>query len=231
MLFDKLKHLEKLRRKALKDPQLEPSLAPFFAAPLPSHDSPLRNLDFVALDFETTGLDFAHDKVLSIGGVKMHGLQIDFGSCFHHFLVEPECCINPQAALINQITPEALAQGMSLNEARDFLIDTLHGHIIICHAAVIEHSFLFNMLGLKSSFPLPLIFLDTMKIERSLIHRPQGKEDLRLATIRQKRQLPPYVAHNALADAVATAEVFLAQVKDVFGKDEPKLGPLFSRSC
>ncbi len=229
MLGDKLAKLEKKRIQRLSHGQLDIRLQPLYRHALPSARTLLSELKFTALDFETTGLNFASDSVLSFGGVEINGLQIDFASCFHHFIQQPNT-INPDSVVINAITPEHLSAGLTPDAALHLLIERCAGRIIICHGAVIERTFLLKMLGLTPDFALPLIFLDTLKIERSLLRRRRGVEDLRLAAIRESRGLPAYVGHNALADSVATAEVFLAQIKDVFGKTAPCLGPLFARS-
>ena len=62
---------------------------------------------------------------------------------------------------------------------------------------------------------LPLRIIDTLKIEqKKLQHRQQSIEtsQLRLFNIRTRYNLPRYKAHNALEDAIATAELFLAMV-------------------
>jgi DNA polymerase-3 subunit epsilon len=38
--------------------------------------------------------------------------------------------------------------------------------------------------------------------------------ELRLSMLRQRYHLPDHYAHNALNDAIATAELFLAQISD-----------------
>ena len=85
-------------------------------------------------------------------------------------------------------------------------------------------------LNLKPRDPLPFIVLDTMNIERKLTEHTSGKQDLRLSAIRQKRGLPEYDAHNALVDSLATAEVFLSQLKDVYGNKPKYLSQVYKRS-
>ncbi len=234
MFFDTLtlsplSRLEKKRQQALNLGKVPPAAAAFYENPVPLATAKLSDLSFTALDFETSGLDLNQDSILSFGGVNLSGDQIDFSSGFHHYLKVGDK-IKKDSAVINQITPEQLSSGLDSDEARALLIQKLAGRIVICHGAMIERSFLLKMLGLKPNFTLPLIFLDTLKIERSLMHRQFKVDDLRLCTIRARRNLPPYVCHNALADSVACAEVFLAQVKDVFGKTRPTLGQLYKRS-
>lgn len=232
--FSPLTRLEKQRQKALRTGTVPApdcaSLQRLYDTALPGPDTDLSTLKILSLDFETTGLNFEQDYVLSMGGVVLQGQEIDFGSAFHSYIQIPSPeLINTQTAVINQITPENLYAGRSVQEALQLIFERACDHIILCHAAVIEHTFILKMLG-DRHLHIPVIFLDTLKLERSLMKEPGQKEDLRLSALRHKRGLPDYVAHNALADSVATAELFLAQVKDIFGTRKATLGPLVKRS-
>ena len=59
-----------------------------------------------------------------------------------------------------------------------------------------------------------LSVVDTFALERRHMERmgtyPRG-EDLRLARVRERYGLPRYSNHNALSDALACAELYLAQ--------------------
>ena len=68
-----------------------------------------------------------------------------------------------------------------------------------------------------------------MEIERKL-NKANPNIDVRLSSIRERRKLPEYEAHNALIDSLATAEVFLAQIRDVFNNKPATLLPLYKRS-
>lgn len=87
---------------------------------------------------------------------------------------------------------------------------------MLVHYARIEKQFLKQAcLELYGVSP-PLMILDSLQIakrtldQRGIAYDPQ---ELRLPTLRHKHHLPSYFAHNALNDAIATAELFLAQQK------------------
>ena len=109
------------------------------------------------------------------------------------------------------------------------LLDKISGGLVLMHCMYIETNFIKSTLGLRKKDPLPFISLDTMAIERQL-HHDASVEDVRLSAIRERRGFPAYEAHNALVDSLATAEVFLAQEKDVFKNKRPYLLPLYKRS-
>jgi DNA polymerase-3 subunit epsilon len=74
-------------------------------------------------------------------------------------------------------------------------------------------------------------WLDTLAIERAKAHRTQQpiqEGGFRLGPCRERYGLPDYQGHDALTDALATAELLLAQVayqgKDCRRQDLNQLG-------
>jgi DNA polymerase-3 subunit epsilon len=232
MLFGSpLARLKKRCEKALKDPAISEDLKPFYERPLPNPNDLIKDLKLTSIDFETTGLNFKEDVVLSMGGISFDNGAIDFATSFHQLLnVDPKK-IKSNAAIINQITPEQLVNGMPPHQAFMKLMDKLSGGLVLTHCKVIESTFLRKSLGIPDKYPLPMVFLDTMAIEKSiLIHQGNFKlENVRLNKIRERRGFPAYEAHNALADSLATAEVFLAQLHDIFGKKPYVLKDVYKR--
>ena len=84
-----------------------------------------------------------------------------------------------------------------------------------------------NLIGEGIVFPV----VDTMQIEgdyqqeqsKGLINWIKGKrpESIRLANSRLRYGLPAYPPHHALTDAIATAELFQAQVRHHFSENDP----------
>lgn len=196
----------------------------YYLFDIKEEDGFLDKTEIVSLDFETTGLDVEKDHLLSAGGISIIDGHIDFNSAFH-FYVNNSAFIKEDTARINHITPEKVLMGKSEVEAAQDLFKRLSGKIVLTHCSYIETSFLRVMAGLDKNAPLPFFVLDTMAIERSLLRIDQNP-DLRMFAIRKRRGLPEYDAHNALSDSLATAEVLLAQLKDIFGKNRPALRKL-----
>ncbi len=105
-------------------------------------------------------------------------------------------------------------------------------HSILAHHASIECNFINRacqkIFGSDIVFPI----VDTYAIEyNSLKHRgitPENK-GLRLYALREDYGLPRYPAHNALSDAVAAAELFLAQIAHREGDRSIKLKEIMTR--
>ena len=74
----------------------------------------------------------------------------------------------------------------------------------------------------------PFAVLDTMQVELARRKRreiPVQQGDLQLGRLRTQYRLPRYTAHNALIDALATAELMLAMAARLDSKASLKLAP------
>ena len=88
-------------------------------------------------------------------------------------------------------------------------------------AIVLDMAFLNRACWRSFRLPLLLPVIDTMAIEkRSLDHKhiPLVRNALRLSSCCTRYGLPPGTVHNALSDALATAQLLLAQVAHKGGR-------------
>ncbi|ETX11174.1 hypothetical protein MUS1_12220 [Marinomonas ushuaiensis DSM 15871] len=71
--------------------------------------------------------------------------------------------------------------------------------------------------------------MDTLILEKPLLRNKNdtGTGDYQLASVRERHNLPPYLAHNALSDSIATGELFLVLVKIIYGKSIPLLSNVY----
>ncbi len=228
-LFNPYERLLARIKRSAQSTDLPSELRPFYERPMPSGRTSVWNVPFTSIDFETTGLDFKNDIVISLGGVGFDGPSIDYETAFHTLLRVDGSKINAQSAIVNMITPEQLCSGEDPHEAMLKLMDKLSGGLVLTHCSAIEYHFLKKTLGLGDSLELPMAFADTMQLERAITGYREGV-DVRLSSIRQRRGLPSYEAHNACADSIATAEVFLAQSRELFRKRPPSVSEIFRRS-
>lgn len=228
--FHPLEQLERKRISEVNKGILPESCSVLFEHPIPSPDTLIDDIEFIVLDFETTGLDSNNDEILSVGSVTIKNLILSLSSAQHYYMLAANA-IKPETAVINHILPEVLIGGCTEKECMEQLVMSLAGKVVVAHCADIEQRFLRRALELSQDTPLPIVFIDTLKLEKSLSdYWGQAKPDLRLSEIRQKKGLPPYLAHNAFADAVATGELFLVLVKEIFSGKRVTIGALLSRS-
>lgn len=188
-------------------------LREYLAHPFAKARTDYREQAYVAIDLETTGLDIRHDQILSVGYVVLHGPTIDLASARHR-LVRIDRAIPESSAIIHQITDDEAATGSELAEVLEELLEVLAGKVMIAHHARIEQGFLTNACKRLWKQGLLMPVIDTQVLAYRTFERrqiPFQPSDLRLYALSDRYNLPRYGAHNALSDALAAAELFLAQ--------------------
>ena len=97
---------------------------------------------------------------------------------------------------------------------------------MLVHFARIERQFLqqacLELYGFVPEFPM----IDTLVIAKRQLDKRDISYDpseLRLSTLRNKYKLPDHHGHDALNDAIATAELLLAQMANRAGTDKALL--------
>ncbi len=190
------------------------SLKKYLDTPLPNYDALINTIPFVSLDFETTGLDPKRDKVVSFGLVDLTTNQIDCSTLEETF-VRNEQFIRPETAVVNEILPNHIIEnGVEANIAFKLLLEKISGKVIIAHNAKIEGSFLqAHLQNYYQLNTLPFLFIDTLNIEKKYSYHGKRKlhTSYQLNDLRSHYKLPDYHAHSAASDALACAELFLAQ--------------------
>lgn len=210
-------------RRALASAAGDSALGRFYADPFPDLGAPVASLDYCALDFETTGLDAGEHAVVSFGAVSMQGLRIDLRST-RHATVLTERTLPDSAVAIHGITHDRVAAGMALREAVEAILAALRGRVLIAHHAAMECSFLDAACRRLFGVPFRCPTIDTEVLGARWCERrgetpPAGA--LRLSRLRERFGLPRYKAHDALVDALATAELFAAIVAWNNGRNTP----------
>jgi DNA polymerase-3 subunit epsilon len=197
----------------------------YLAAPFPEPSRDYREVDYLAIDLETTGLDAKSDHILSFGYLTIHGDRIDLGSAKHR-LVRTHLAIPEASAVIHQITDDQAAMGEHLETVLTELLEAMAGKVMIAHHATIEQGFINKACKRLLGGGLLVPVVDTQTIALRTFQRRQTPfkgSDLRLHSLCDRYNLPRYGAHNALSDALAAAELFLAQAAH---KDNGKGVPL-----
>lgn len=202
----------------------------FYQAGIIAENTPLKALKFVALDFETTGLDASNDDIVSIGLVPFDLTGVHCNQA-KHWIVHPKPPLEENSVVIHHITHSDISDAPDLQRILEDVLQELENKIVVVHYRPIERNFFYSALMKRIGEGILFPVVDTMQIEgnieiakvSSLWHRLQGKKmaSVRLANSRERYGLPAYSAHNALIDAIATAELFQAQVAYHFSPDTP----------
>lgn len=182
---------------------------------IPSRATPVSELGLLAVDLETTGLSAGRDRMLAVGMVPVDGGRVELAGA-RRLLVDHD---DPgEAVAVHGLTHDDLERGRPLAEVLGELRRALTGRALLAHHAPFDLAFLdaaFRSLGHP---PVRVPVVCTLDLQRRLLTR--GGEELppgalRLWRARESHGLPRVRAHDALGDALACAELFLAQAAEL----------------
>lgn len=186
-------------------------LRALWSAALPGIREPLSTLSFLVCDAELSSLDPERGELLSLGWVRIEGGEIQLASA-RHCLLRNRRSVG-QSATVHRLRDCELARGASAEEALGALFLAARGAVLVFHHAALDLAFLNRACERAFGAPLLMPVVDTMALEQRLMQRRArsiGPGALRLSACRGRYRLPVHRAHNALTDALATAELFLA---------------------
>ncbi len=220
-----MRSLLHLRRRWYASRLEEGPLRRFYQHPFASGADLLGTQALLAVDLETSGLDAERDTILSVGWVPVEGLHIHPGGAVHQ-LVQQQGRINESSVPLHAITDDMASAGAPLCDVLQRLLQALTGRVLIAHNARVEQSFIDHACRRCFGGPFFVPTIDTMQLAlRRLRQRGQSPRsgELRLGALREQYGLPRYRAHNALTDALASAELFLAQQAHWAGDGQARL--------
>jgi len=177
------------------------------------YDAP-PNGEWVALDCETTGLNVRHDRIVSIGAVRIVGNRL-LTSQRLELLVRPDRSLTADSVRVHHLRERDVAQGMDAERAVRRLLDfigcrPLVGYYLEFDVAMLNRE-IWPLLGVR--LPQRKIEVSAMyydfKSRRLPAHERGGMIDLRFATIMNDLELPLRDAHDSLSDAVMAGLAFV----------------------
>ena len=177
-----------------------------------------------ALDLETGGLDARHDPILSVGMVPIRAGVIRLGESFSTLIrPDPGRPIRPESVRAHQLLAGDLRKSPPLHAVLLEVDRRLEGGVLLVHNRGIDLPFLKGghaRTGLPWKKPRVVDTVDLIvrAATRRRLFRPGGEEmpSLNLSEARRVHGLPEYGAHDALTDALSTAELFLV-LRQVIG--------------
>lgn len=153
-------------------------------------------IDFVAIDFETTGLDPKTNNIIQAAAVKyVNGKEVDSYSSF----ANPHQYIIPRVTELTGITNEKVQDAPSADEVISQLIQFIGNKPIVAHNATFEVNFLQKYA--PNYYPETYDTLTMSQAKNNL-------ENHKLQTIKDYYGIDGQW-HEALSDSRATAEIFI----------------------
>ncbi|MDT2006631.1 3'-5' exonuclease [Rhodococcus opacus] len=167
-----------------------------------------REVEYLVIDIETTGLDPRRDALVSYGAVPIREGRIKTTEGAYS-LVNPRRDVPAKSVRVHGLRAQDLFDAPSAEECFARLLPLMEGRILVAHAAWIERGFLRRIFkSSKTPFHYPVV--DTAELARhvlSLEPRPGAAVSLEYAAT--SLRLPVHTPHHALGDAMTTAELFL----------------------
>jgi DNA polymerase-3 subunit epsilon len=168
-----------------------------------------------ALDLETGGLRAGVDPILAVGMVPIRGGTIRLGESFRSLVRPPRSRrIDPESIRVHHLVPDEVASAPRLVDLLPEITRRLHEGVLLLHYAVIDLPFLLR--AYRSSGWIwqepPVVDTRDLILRWASTARPGVPRDqlpLNLSRARRAFGLPDYGAHDALVDALSTAELFL----------------------
>lgn len=213
MILNRRWFSRKNRSPIINDSFLASSLEDYLSCSRPQKNNTIEETQLVAVDFETTGLNSRKDEIISMGFCPIENGVIKLAHCTH-ILVRPNQALSSDNVAIHGLTDDQVNEGTSPQSALAIFLQQTKGKVIIAHFHTIERAFIQRLAKQLIGMTIPLSVIDTFWIAKLKMQQNQqaiSADSLRLFNLRKNIGLPNYKAHNALEDAISTAELFLAQ--------------------
>ena len=202
----------------------------------PAKRTPLSEVRFVVFDTETSGLDMSKNRLLSIAGVAMKGLEVELDDAFDVMVAQPDVG-GADAAVIHGLISSDLAGGLPEDEAVIRFLAFAGDSVLVAHHAAFDLLMLRKALtpyrGAKVWSPV----IDTAHLARRIeghmttneAHGAEDREAYRLDELVSRYGIEVSERHTAAGDALATALLFQVLLRKAQRRGIRTLGALLSR--
>jgi len=188
----------------------------------PPDSTPLALLPATVLDCETTGLDPARDRVVSLAALRFAG-SARTAHVTLDMLVDPGVPIPPRSTAIHGITDAMVASAPVFRDASRRLVPLLRGAVLVGHAIAFD-----RMVLARESRRAALPWRDppvlcTRELAAALLPLHAGLE---LEDLARRFDIEIVGRHTALGDVLATARLFDILLRQAEAAGASSLGAL-----
>jgi DNA polymerase III subunit epsilon len=170
------------------------------------YTEPWRSVELVSLDFEATGLDLRRDRIISFGTVPIRRGGVEMADSVYQ-LVDPEgVSPSPESITVHGLRAVDLHGAPSVQMARASLRRSIDQRFLVTWWAPVEAAFLDVLFGGGRK-----AWMRRAIDVRDLVLGLEGRsaETLTLGQAAERYGVPVASPHNALDDALVTAQLFL----------------------
>jgi DNA polymerase III subunit epsilon len=179
---------------------------------------PWDQVTYWALDLETGGLDPRRDAILAVAVVPVRDGHVRLGEAYRTLVrPEPGARVEPRSVEVHQLVSGETRDAPPLAEVLPEVLGRIARGVLLVHHARLDVGFLKEAARVKGlRWPAPPV-VDTVELllrfgrreQRAHPELPGDPPPVNLAAARCRLGLPEYPTHEPLADAIATAELFL----------------------
>lgn len=228
ILYFKLTKMFSFFRKKEEDYSKFPEFWQKYALSFTKDNPPISQVRFVAFDTETTGFNYANDRILSIGAVDILDDKINLKNAFEIFIEQDT--FNTEAVSIHGIRKDHQYGKITENQAVIEFVQYIGNAILIGHHTGFDVKMINAALERMELPHLMNKYLDTndlfrkTKIINPLLHNDRHYS---LDDLCNELNITMHDRHNAAGDALLTALAFLKLKNKLLGhKNEPLLNHL-----
>lgn len=189
---------------------------------------PFKSLRFVVFDTETTGLNLAEDKVLSIGAVAVKNKVIDVADNFEIYIKQDK--FEAQTVEIHGILKEGKIEKNAEEEAIRLFLNYIKDAVLVAHHAAFDIAMINAAL---KSLALPKLknkVIDTGNIFKKTSMYNGKKKHVSLDELSDIFRIKKHDRHTAAGDAYITALLFVKILAEFRNKRALTLSYLVSTS-
>ncbi|UVI28056.1 exonuclease domain-containing protein [Paenibacillus spongiae] len=192
----------------------------------PVMDQPLREMEVVVFDLETTGFyPLNGDEILSVGAVVLKGEELQESRSFYS-LVNPKRRVPKHITDLTGITNEMAENGSELMQVLHDFMEFIDRRMLIAHASGHDKQFLNAALWRTSKINLTHRVLDTMMVAKWL--DPNRDNGYGLDELLTGAGIEITKRHHALEDSIMTAKLWLHYLKKIMERNIVTLGDLYA---
>lgn len=188
-------------------PRQTARLAAWRALPAPRLDQPIRTSRYVVVDVESSGLDTARDRLIAIGAVAVTHGRIQLNDS-HEIVLQQTQASDRDNILIHGIGGTVQREGMPPAEALLDFLEFLGKDPLIAFHVAFDQAMINRALKSFLGFTFEHAWLDLAYVAPAL-HPRIARRYRALDDWMGLFRIGNYARHNALADALATAELLL----------------------
>ena len=171
---------------------------------------------FTAVDLELTSLNPSTTQITSVGYVSGMDGRIKLSTSGYH-VINTTADLG-QSPVIHGLTLDILQKGENLTDALEAVAPLFKQHVLIFHNARLDLTAL-NRAFKQCALPkLEVVYIDTLQLalyQLNKQHQVLPSNSATLSVCRQRLDLPTFNEHNALDDALATLELYFAQLAEL----------------